>query len=89
MLSSIADILSGFQVSQLTLDPPLHSYQVSYSHEELHPSPLLVFASSHSFLPMFLPSPQISVQTSALVGVPPVQTKPGSKCQVESHPSPL
>ena len=89
MLSSIADILSGFQVSRLIFDPPLHSYQVSYSHEELHPSPLLVSASSHSFLPKFLPSPQISVHTSALVGVPPEQTNPDSKCQVESHPSPL
>ena len=42
-----ADISKYEQTSGLVEVPPFHSYQVSYSQTELHPSPFTLLLSSH------------------------------------------
>jgi hypothetical protein len=47
-------------------------YPVSTAQVEEHPSPLTVLPSSQPKIPREIPSPQISVQVSGEVVVPPV-----------------
>ena len=62
----------------------------STAHLELQPSPLTSFPSSHwvGEALYFLPSPQMSTQTSGSVEFPSLQIQPTSIVQVSSHPSP-
>lgn len=62
---------------------------VSTTHEELQPSPLSRFASSHPSSPTTYPSPQVSVQDEGVVADNPEQVYPISTLQAEEHPSPL
>jgi hypothetical protein len=50
-------------VSAVVGEPPEQLHPDCTIHVELHPSPLIVFPSSHSSLPTFLESPQIEFQT--------------------------
>lgn len=51
---------------RLVGEPPEHEKPDYISQVELHPSPLMVFPSSQARVNLF-PSPQISLQTEALV----------------------
>lgn len=82
-----AEISKIEQVSIVVGVPPYHSYHVSYSQVELHPSLLNKFPSSHSFFSKSLPSPHISMHVSFFVRLPPLQVKPVSILQVELQPS--
>ena len=77
------------QVSAVVVVPPEQAQPVSLRHDELHPSPLKTLPSSQNVLAelYFLPSPQISLQLSFDVDVPPNQFQPDSICQIELHPS--
>lgn len=52
----------------------VHDHPVSIEQEELQPSPSIKFPSSHCSSPLIFPSLQSVVQTSTVVGVPPVHT---------------
>jgi len=62
-----------------------HEYPFSNKHMELHPSPLILFASSHVYPLTIFPSPQIGIQSCPGVG----QLNPTSIVQVELQPSPV
>ena len=62
-------------------------YPASLVQLALHPSPLMLFLSSHSSSDASSPSPQDDVHESGAVGLPPVQLKPHSTVQAAEHPS--
>ena len=74
------------QVSGVVEVPPEHWYHLSYSQSVQPTSPL---ATSHSRYPIFLSSPQISLQVSFFVRDPPLQINPSSCKQLLEQPSPF
>jgi len=83
------------QISEHALEvvelPAVHVHPVSTAQLESHPSPFAVLLSSQYPVAIFItfPSPQISVQTLAVVESPSVQVYPVSTAQEASHPSPV
>ena len=79
----------SIQTSFVAVVPPEHVQPVSIAHVELQPSPFTRLPSSQYVLMELnrFPSPQTSVQWSAIVDEPPVQVQPDSMLQVELHPS--
>jgi len=57
---------------------PEHWYPDSTVQVAEHPFPEVVPASSHPSLSVIIPSPQISTQVDADVGVPPEHDHPGA-----------
>ena len=75
----------------VTESPNDHVHFASTEQVESHPSPVTVFPSSQYpavGLKIF-PSPQISVQTLAVIEFPSVHVHPVSTTQLASHPSPI
>ena len=77
------------QVSFRLVVPPEHFHPVSMFQADEHPSPSIRLWSSQyvKFELNLLPSPHISVQTSGVVIVPPIQFHPLSIWQWALHPS--
>ena len=71
----------------LPLVGDVHSQQCSIPQDSVQPSPLTKLLSSHSNSPNMMPSPQISVQVSSEVTVPPVHVQPSSTSHKSLHPS--
>lgn len=71
--------------------PDVHVHKDSTAHTALHPSPPTVLPSSQypDLIIPTIPSPQVSVQVEAEVGLPPVQVAPVSTAQDKLHPSPF
>ena len=67
----------------------LHFQPCSILQSLVHPSPSIELLSSHSSVPLTMPSPQISVQVSFPVKDPPSHMNPGSFMQLLEHPSPF
>ena len=95
--------LQKLHVSIVDVVPPFQIAPASIAHDELHPSPFVVFPSSHPSDPALKPSPHTvihdvfvasgvnppvqNVHTSIVVGLPPVQIAFVSMVQLAVHPS--
>ena len=91
MLNLLPSPQISVQTSFVEDVPPLHCHPNSIPQELLHPSPFDVFPSSQyvGIGLNLLASPQISVQMSLAVDVPPEQLQPTSIAHELLHPSPF
>ena len=64
-------MIKDIKISLAVLLPPDQLHPDSILQVELHPSPLLMFLSSHASVPVLYPSPQIEGSTLILYGEEP------------------
>jgi hypothetical protein len=81
--SSLVFLMTTVSGNTIALQPN----PVSIRHLEEHPSPSLLFPSSHSSTPVLELSPQTKIHLSAYVKSPPLHSNPISSLHNLEHPS--